>query len=365
MASRATIIFRAENEDAAFFNWLGRLKAAGQPRPLDGVVVAARYLADYPDGCPLDPRALPDALAAAHLPMLIDPATADLAFSAARKAKSRLLESPIARALDLPFDVKKLTASEEMRQQLFEATSQAETEALVLVPPYFGMGCQSKQALELNLAMVRLAINAATTEVVALVPVTEHAFRDGRLAQLASAYAETGVQRVVFRVRGLRNESMDAQAFGAYLDAVAAFKEFGIRVTIDCAGRAGPPLFAGGADGFATGWYHFRHVAKSPFGGGNGNPGNEPAGYEVAGRYREVPLIRAAMFTCPIPGCLAHQRGPEQRFWLRLHWLHVLRAETDRVAELGTLGYTNYLSSLGGTTAVWGQVLRERATRAA
>jgi hypothetical protein len=149
------------------------------------------------------------------------------------------------------------------------------------------------------------------------------------------------------------------------VDAIAAFNEFEMRVTVDCTGRVGPPLVAGGADGFATGWYHFRHVPQSPFGGGNGNPGNEPAGYEVAGEYREVPLFRAATLRCPIDNCRAHESGPEQRFWLRLHWLHVLRAETERVVELGGLGYANYLTSLGGTTAVWGQVLRERATRAA
>jgi hypothetical protein len=358
------VFFRPENHDAAFVSWL-----PPSERPFDGVVLPAKYLAPYPEPNGADPDALPEALAAKHVPMLVDPATPELALpSVTWRAHRRLLESRIGRALELPLDVRLLIENEGARNYLVDEALAAEQRGDALAPPYLEYQHRAQGELETNIAMFeRTRPSAGAKPVVAFVQATESAFRAGLAPALAGAYADAGAEHVFLRVRGLRNEELDADAFAAYLDVIAAFRQVDIRVTVDCCGRAGPPLIAGGASGFATGWRHFRHVARKPF--GNGGGGSEPSRYEVFGRFADVPFELAAQLelTCPVESCQAHLRAPEQlrMFRLRLHFFHVLRAEADIAAARGPVAYADRLAPTGGHAAVWAEVLRERAQRVA
>ncbi len=364
MSLRPHVFFRPENHDAAFVNWLPRSE-----RPFDGVVLPAKYLASYPEPNGADPDALPEALAAKHIPLLIDPATPELALpSVTWRANRRLLESRIGQALELPLDVRLLVENEEARNYLVDEALAAGQRGDALAPPYLEYHRRAQGELQTNVAMFeRARPSAGANPVVAFVQATESAFRAGLLPPLASDYAEAGAEHVFLRVRGLRTEEMDADAFAAYLDAIAAFRQTNIRVTIDCCGRAGPPLIAGGARGFATGWRHFRHVARKPF--GSGGSGSEPSRYEVFGRFADVPYEFAAQLevACPVESCQAHLHAPEQlrMFRLRLHFFHVLRAEADLAAARGPVAYADRLEAIGGHAAVWAEVLRERAQRVA
>jgi hypothetical protein len=260
MSVRPHLIFRAENHDAAFVNWLPLAD-----RPFDGVVVPAKYLADYVEPSGVDPNALPDALVAKQIPLLVDPATPELALpSVKRRANARLLESRIGKALPLPVELAHIVEKEEVRNRLVERALAAGQRGNALVPPYFEYQCREHGELQANIAMfTRARSSAGSKPLVAFVQATEAAFRAGVLPALAEAYAEADVKRVFVRVRGLRNEEMDAAAFRSYLEVITAFRQANIRVTIDCAGRAGPPLVAGGARGFATGWRPSGTLRKS------------------------------------------------------------------------------------------------------
>jgi hypothetical protein len=361
MPLRPHVFFRPENQDAFFVSWLPR----AEPPPFDGAVLPAKYIAPYPDLAAGDPNALPDALASKAIAMLIDPATPELALPSVRKhANRRLIESRIGQALPLPLDVQLLVNDEGARNFLVDETLAATQRGDAMAPPYLEYQRRDQGELGANLAMYERALRSAGAKrVVAFIQATESAFRAGLLPPLAPHYERAGVDHVFLRVRGLRNEEMDTDAFAVYLDVISAFRGAGLRVTIDCCGRAGPPLVAGGASGFTSGWRHFRHVAKQPF--GNGGGGSERSRYEVFGDFSDVPLEEALRLVaaCPVSSCQAHLRMREQ-LWnlhLRLHFLHVLRMEADLAAEMGAAGYADRLARLNSHAAVWAVALRERA----
>lgn len=361
MPLRPHVFLRPENHDASFVNWLPH----GERPPFDGVVFPAKYIAPYPDPAAGDPHALPDALGSKGVAMLIDPATPELTLpSVEKRANRRLIESRIGQALPLPLSVEALAGNEEARNYLVDESLGAVQRGDALAAPYLEYQRQSRGERQVNLAMYeRARRSAGAKRVVAFIQATESAFRAGLLPGLAPHYESAGVDHVFLRIRGLRSEEMDLDAFRSYLDVIDAFRTSGLRITIDCCGRAGPPLIAAGASGFTSGWRHFRHVAKQPFATGGG--GSEASRYEVFGRLADVPLGEAQEFggTCPVAGCQAHTRVREQlwKLRLRLHFFHVLRAEADLAAEMGAGAYADRLAASGSHAALWAGALRERA----
>jgi hypothetical protein len=172
------------------------------------------------------------------------------------------------------------------------------------------------------------------------------------------------VTRVFVRVRGLDAEEASAREFSAYLDAIATFAEVGVEFVPDCVGRLGPPLVAGGAPSFSTGPVNFRKVAR-PLLSKSGGGGVEVF-YEVAGGFHAVARGgRHAASRCFVADCAAAGANASLDD-LRLHNLHVLREESRLAAANGAAWYAARLIANGQPEAVvWGEVLRERAQRAA
>jgi hypothetical protein len=359
VAPNPRIYFRPENGDAAF------IASLVQPPPFDAAIVAARYLAPYVEGGQGDPDALPDALASRNLQFIVDPGTPELAMpSFGTRASERHRQSPIAKALPLPLEIAALK-DEGLRNYFVEIVLSTQTRAAALVPPHLERQARDNGELDVNLKMLEQTVAAAGDKrVVAILQCTPAALRLGAAIGAAHRYKAAGATHVVLRVRGLRNEEMSRADFECYLDAIEDFSRHQVELTIDCCGRAGPPLVAGGARGFATGWLHFRSVAKRPFGTGGG--GSEPGRYEVPGGFADLvpPGAPLAGRECPVADCRAHEADADA-FALRLHFLHVLRDQAMLAASLGGGGYGERLRGVGGYAAAWGTALVERARRAA
>lgn len=359
MAPNPRIYFRPENGDAAL------LASFAQPAPFDAAILAARYLAPYIEPGQGDPDALPDALANRNLQFIVDPGTPELAMpSFEARASERHRQSPIAKALPLPLEIAALR-DEGARNYLVEIVLSTQTRAAALVPPHLERQARDNGELDINLQMLEQTVaSAGAKRVVAFLQCTPAALRLGAAIGVARRYKAAGATHVVLRVRGLRNQEMSRADFECYLDVIEDFLRHQVELTIDCCGRAGPPLVAGGARGFSTGWLHFRSVAKRPFGPGGG--GSEPGRYEVPGGFIDVvpPGAPLAGRECPVANCRAHEVDADA-FVLRLHFLHVLRDQAMLAASLGAAGYGERLRGLGGYAAAWGTALVERARRAA
>ena len=210
----------------------------------------------------------------------------------------------------------------------------------------------------------RCVASAARQLPVAFVQVTLAALLDGVLSRLAPAYAATGVTRAFARVRGLDAEQASAPEFSAYLNAIAAFTAVGVELVPDCVGRLGPPLVAGGAASFSTGPVHFRRVPQALLNKSGG--GGIEVFYEVPGGFHAVARsARHAAAPCFVPNCAAAASNVSLEE-LRLHNLHVLREEARLAAANDAAWYAARLIASGQPeAAVWADVLRERAQRAA
>jgi hypothetical protein len=361
VAPNPRIYFRPENGDAAFIAALAHPAA-----PFDAAIVAARYLAPYVVGGPHgDPDALPDALASRNLQFIVDPGTPELAMPSFKtRASERHRQSPIAAACQLPLEIAALT-DQGARNYFVEVVLSTQTRAGGLVPPHLEVQARDNGELSLNLQMLEQTVASAPDKrVVAFLQCTQAAFRRRVGAAVAGRYKTAGATHVVLRVRGLRNEEMSRADFELYLDVIEAFAREQVELTIDCTGRAGPPLVAGGARGFATGWLHFRSVARRPFGTGGG--GSEPGSYEIPGGFADIlpPGGPLAGRECSVPACRAHEADADPSA-LRLHFFHVLREQATLAAALGGRGYGERLRGVGGYAAAWGSALVERARRAA
>jgi len=359
MAEQPRIYFRPDNGDAGYIGGLT------SPISFDGGVVAARYLAAYPSGMPDRGRsALADALDAQHLPFLIDPGTPELRRPSVVRAKRRLLESPIAQALPLPLKLSDLSRPPALRH-FVEVVLSTQTRARGLVPPHLELRWRDEGALALNIAMLKRATRSAGGKrVVSLIQCTKAAFRDGVFERVAPQYGRVGHGRAILRVRSLTNEAVNTSDFERYLAAIEAFESAGVKVMIDCTGRLGPALVAGGARGFVSGWLHFRKVAHNPLSAGGG--GSEEGRFEVPGEFRDVAASAAVRYAglCSSPSCDAHSRPTPAA--LRTHFFHVLRHEADLAADLGPARYGTRLIKAGDPYAgAWGRVLVARAARAA
>ncbi len=345
------------------------LVSSPSPRPFGAAIVYARYLAPYP---PDHPRAgqttteLVDALRAANLSYVIDPGTPALTKRdiASAKEGARLRQTPMVAAVDLPLRPEDLR-NRKRRERFVDDTLNMQTGARAVAAPYLEYKRRGPEVLRANLAMVRRCVASAAGQLpVAFLQLTGAAMLEGVLTDIAPAYAATGVRRVFLRVRGLDAEAATARELAAYLDGIAAFNAVGIETVPDCVGRLGPALVAGGASSFSTGSVHFRKVPW-PLLNKSGGGGVEVF-YEVAGGFHAV--ARSARHTAPIcsvPHCPA-AAATASLDDLRLHNLHVLREESRLAAANGAAWYAaRLIGSAQPQAVVWGEVLRERAQRAA
>ncbi len=357
------IYLRAEHDQIEL------VRSCPSPRPFGAAIIYARYLLPYPPGHPRAGQStteLVDALRASHINYVIDPGTPALTKRdiATIKEGARLRASAMASAVDLPLRVDDLR-NRRRRERFVDDTLALQVGAAALAPPYLEYKRRGPDALRVNLAMVRRCVAVAGTQrPVAFVQTTLPALLDGMIARLAAPYAATGVTRVFCRVRRLEAESASAAEFGAYLDAIAAFNEVGVELIPDCVGRLGPPLVSGGAPSFSTGAVYFRKVAERLLNKSGG--GGVEVYYEVAGGFHSISRgARGSATTCFQASCAAADADASLDD-LRLHNLHVLREESRIAASSSLADYAARLIATGQPEAVvWGEVLRERAQRAA
>jgi len=357
------IYLRARHDDL-------ELVSCPSPHPFGAVIFHARYIAPYPEDHPRFGQTtteLVDALRVAKVNYVIDPGTPALTKPDIQTVweGARLRASPMVGAVDLPLDPNALRNAKR-RDRFVDDTMLLQAGAAAVVAPYLEYRLRDTDVVRrVNLAMARRCVRSAAGQLpVAFIQLTVAALRAGVLKQLAPAYAATGVTRVFTRVRDLDTETASALEFGAYLDAIAAFTEFAVELVPDCVGRLGPPLVAGGAASFSTGPVNFRKVPRALLNKSGG--GGMQVFYEVAGGFHAVARgARHASAPCFFTPCPAAARNASLED-LRLHNLHVLREESRLAASNGGAWYAARLSSSGQPHAiVWGEVLGERAQRAA
>jgi hypothetical protein len=344
------------------------IRSCPRPRPFGAAIVYARYLAPYPVGHPRDGQTkteLVDAMRAAGISYVIDPGTPALTKLdiATVKEGARLRQSPMVASIDLPLRVDDLSG--RRLEHFTDDTLGIQTGADALAAPYLEYKRHGPKVREVNLAMLRRCVASAAGQTpVAFIQITVAALLNGLLPRLAADYAQTGVQRVFVRIRGLDAEAASAREVSAYLDAIAAFTAVGVELIPDCVGRLGPPLVAGGAVSFSTGAVYFRKVPLRLLNKSGG--GGVEVYYEVAGGFHSI--ARGARHTAPrcfVVNCPAATPNASLDD-LRVHNLHVLREESRLAAANGSALYAERLINSGQLeAAVWGEVLLERAQRAA
>jgi hypothetical protein len=357
------IYLRAEHDQ------LELVRSCPSPRPFGAAIVYARYLAPYPPGhhrAAQSTTELVDALRAAKINYVIDPGTPALTKRniATIEEGARLRQSPMAASINLPLSADDLR-NRYRRERFVDDTLGVQTGAQARAAPYLEYKHRGVDVRRVNLAMLRRCVSSAARQLpVGFIQLTLPTLLDGLLIRLAAPYAQTGVTRVFVRVRGLEAEAANAREFSAYLDGIAAFTEVGVELIPDCVGRLGPALVAGGAATFSTGAVYFRKVSTRLLNKSGG--GGLEVYYEVAGGFYSVPRgARHAAPRCVVPSCPAAAPNASLDD-LRLHNLHVLREESRLAAVSSGASYAARLIESGQPeAAVWGEVLRERAQRAA
>lgn len=279
------LIFRPEHDEFAFVRDHRNL--------FDVVLVPERYAAPYPERHRLHGQnhlRLVEAATEGEGELWWDPDTPGLrSRTAARLPKAHRLRTTAAASNGtIPLDLESLK-NKRRRDALCDACLEVQSASAVLAPPYFDFLSTDDLAFQLNLELVRRAVQVAGDQIpTAFLQVTAQRLRNGTLADSAAHYHATGVRRVLFKVRGLDAPTASRDDLRAYLDAIESFTTRGFEVFADCVGRLGPVLVAGGADGFSTGTRFFQKVPAQLLSLGGGG-GGQPIGRRAPGGWSEEP----------------------------------------------------------------------------
>jgi hypothetical protein len=340
-----------------------RLIRACGAEAFDQAIVQARYLAPFPldDGRHgQEARALAHALHEHGAPWLIDLGTPALCHRDVERADSsaRLRQAEFAQLLSLPLTAADL-ADAAARNAFVDLALEFQVDAPLRSAPYFEVAAEDDPFVDINLDMLRRVAGAAGPGAVGFLELTLDALNRGLPGRLARRYADTGLSLVMLRVRNLTPEAASVRQFAAYLDAVAAFAAHEIALVADQVGRLGPPLVAGGANGFSGGTQFFRTVPRQAvtLGGGGGGP---KLPVELPGRWTAAPrdTVPAAII-CPVGGCRIAE-GSRKTDDLREHNLHYLRYLGQLADDRAAL--VRVLKSSGQREAVaWADELERRA----
>jgi hypothetical protein len=321
------------------------------PELYDAVLIKSAYLAPYHEEHPhrgRDPRRLARAVPHGR-ELWYDPDTAGLFSRTSAKLPeiSRICSTPLAHELGLPIDLSVLASSSQLRDRAVDLSLEDQVGSATLIPPYADVDSPDGTALRLNLAMLRRAVAVAGDEVVtAVIQMTRYRLLSGLLADVASAYAATGVRRVLIRVRGLKSEAAERDELIAYLDAVEAHCEHELETFPDCVGLLGPVFVAEHASGFTTGTQFFQSVPEALLSVGGGG-GGKPIGVRDPGTWETHPREAGVnAFDARVAGLSTLRE-------------HALLAARDPDALIASL------RSAGGYPAIWAGVLAERHRRAA
>lgn len=342
--SRGRLYVRLESTE-----W-GLLDGMSGPAPFDGAMISDRYLAPWPTGhrdAGEQPDRLARAVEGAHRPYLVDPDTARLQQpDTAARQSSRAAGRPVAIALGVPLTVAALHAPGAV-DALADAAALSQVRAAALAAPYMEVLGPDDPRLAANLELLDATRGLAGERgVVGFLQFLRRPLVRGEALQAGLRMAERA-DALVLRARALPTGAVNEQQAQAFVALVRGLSRV-TRVIVDCAGPAGPPLVAAGADAFSAGTRFFDHVANdlhpAPVGGGGGGPLR--AVQTLAGHGSAVPpaLTGDADF---------------DNAQLRLWNLERLRAESQRAGQLG-LGYSRVLAARSDAQArLWSAALRD------
>jgi hypothetical protein len=350
-----------------------------RPEPDDGTFLTARALRSGIEGLILRPRVLllldEDSeerrarvgrvralLARPSTVWLLDPETSGLIAAGIRDedAAARLRETAIARSVELPLDLDTLS-DPDVQQALLESTWALQTGAAALTAPYFRVTRGDDEVVELNLELARRTAPVDDRPTMAVLEANVGAVTSGSLAGIAARMRASGVNIVMLRVVGCKEDATQRHA-ASYLRLARELTTAGLQVICDQVGRLGPVLVAGAGAAFSTGSWHYRSVPYdlTPRSGGGG--GSQPIPYELPGRWRSTsPALARSLpaARCPVEGCRALEPNatPADQ---REHFLHTVVTAAEQARDSGVEAIIDTLIHSGDPTAAgWVAALRE------
>jgi len=251
------LFYRCEHDDWDFLDGRGSV--------FDAALVAARYLAPYPNDHPSfgkDPTRLAVAVKRTGRPVQIDPGTAGLCSrSVLKSGAARLRNTACAGVCDLPLkeaDLRSRTRREAFVDAAIESQSALTDE---ITAPYLDQRGASDPRFELNILMVQRTVASVGPEYSsAFLQGTRGSLVSGAMAGVVAGLATTGVKRVFIRPRGLAAQEATAEELEAFAWVIELFSRRGVQAVPDSVGRLGPFLVAAGASAFTTGAHNFRSV---------------------------------------------------------------------------------------------------------
>ncbi len=329
------------------------IEGLGSSAPFDAAVISDRYLAPYPSDDP-NSQELPDRLARAVLGVgrtfSVDPDTARLEHpSAGGRQSARSALRPVAGVLPLPLTAEALQSPAAVRA--FVGASQIQQlMAGAFSAPYLEVRGPDDPRLRVNIELLKASREVAGgKQLIAYLQFLPSTLASGdalRAGLLLVPHANV----VVVRARRLEPSMVRQPHVGAWVDLVARLTRAGARVVVDCAGVAGPPLVAAGADAFSAGTRFFRNVAADlhpTSGGGGGEP------------------LRADASLTSLRDASAEALVPADNSAIRVSNLRVMRDDARLAARLGT-GYGDLLRRAGSAQGqVWATELQRLRAEAA
>ena len=332
------------------------------PAPFDGAMLTDRYLGPWPKDHPqADEPAdrLAIAVVAAGRPFVVDPDVARLEHpdSVALQSPRDALR-PLARALVLPLGLHVLRSPAGI-SAMIDAAQISQVRASAFSAPYLEVGGPDDPRLQANVELLRASRDVANGRaVVGFLQALHGALVRGEALAAARKLARHS-DVLVIRARRVRPVQITPPQVRALTELVNRLAQEGVRVVVDCAGPAGPPLVAAGADGFSAGSYHFQTVpaALHPAPGGGGGDALMPY----------VPLSQAGS-SAGVAATAALVPSPEvyDKSATRIANLGTMQQESRRAAALGPTGYADLLVRAGLPQGqVWAAELRRVAARAA
>lgn len=321
------------------------------PPPFDAAVISDRYLAPYPDGHQREDEPadrLADAVDGVSRPFSVDPDTARLQHSASVERQStRSALRPVASALALPLTVEMLRSAEAV-SGLVDAAQISQVRAGAFAAPYLEVDGPDDPRQQINVELLRAGRQlAGGRPLIGYLQVLHSTLISGDALKAAIQLAPHA-DVIAVRARRVDPARVRPEQARRLVELVASLALRGVRVIADCAGPAGPPLVAAGADAFSAGTRFFHTIPSDlhpTVAGGGGAP-----------LATIVPLADKSRVSA---GAATDNAAT------RLENLRVMQAAAREAGGMG-LDYAELLASSGrAQSAVWAAELRRLQTRAA
>jgi len=323
----------------------------GSP-PFDAAVISDRYLAPYPSGHQREDEPadrLADAVDGVDRPFSVDLDTARLQHSASVERQSaRSALRPVARAMALPLTVEMLQSPAAV-SALVDAAQISQVRAGAFAAPYLEVAGPEDPRQQINIELLRASRPLADGRpLIGYLQVLHSTLVSGN-ALKAAIRLVPHADVIAVRARRVDPARVRPEQARRLIELVASLALRGVRVIADCAGPAGPPLVAAGADAFSAGTRFFHTVPSDlhpTIGGGGGTPLSTI-----------IPLADKPR--------VASLRDGTDNATTRLENLRVMQAAARQAGMMGPDYAELLVSSDRAQGAVWAAELRRLQIRAA